>query len=50
MDNKDKLISRQVALKGAIELASHSDMLFENINEVLATAEIIQNWILSPFS
>ena len=50
MDSKDKLISRQVALKGAIELASHSDMLFENINEVLATAEIIQNWILSPFS
>ena len=50
MDNKDKLISRQVALKGAIELASHSDMYFEGVSEVLATAEIIQNWILSPFS
>ena len=50
MDNKDKLISRQVALKGAIELASNSDMYFEGVSEVLATAEIIQNWILSPFS
>ncbi len=46
MDNKDKLISRQVALKGAVELAKDSD----TIDEVLATAEIIQNWILSPFS
>jgi len=50
MDNKDKLISRQVALKGAIELACNSDMYFEGVNEVLATAEILQNWILSPFS
>ena len=49
MDNKDKLISRQVALKGAIELACHSDMYFESLDEVLATAEIIQNFILSPF-
>ena len=31
MDNKDKLISRQVALKGAIELASHSDMLLKTL-------------------
>lgn len=46
MDNKDKLISRQVALKGAVELAKDS----ETIDEILATAEIIQNWILSPFS
>ena len=46
MDNKDKLISRQVALKGAVELAKDSD----TIDEILATAEIIQNWILSPFS
>jgi len=46
MDNKDKLISRQVALKGAVELAKDTD----TIDEVLATAEIIQNWILSPFS
>jgi hypothetical protein len=46
MDNKDKLISRQVALKGAVELAKDSD----NISEILATAEIIQNWILSPFN
>ncbi len=46
MDSKDKLISRQVALKGAIELAKDSD----TIDEILATAEIIQNWILSPFS
>ena len=45
MDNKDKLISRQVALKGAIELACHSDMYFETLDEVLATAEIIQNFI-----
>ena len=50
MDNKDKLISRQVALKGAIELACHSDMYFEGVKEVLATAENLQNWILSPFS
>ena len=50
MDNKDKLISRQVALKGAIELACNSDMHFEGVSEVLATAEILQNWILSPFS
>lgn len=46
MDSKDKLISRQVALKGAVELAKDSD----TIDEILATAEIIQNWILSPFS
>tara|TARA_B100000902_G_scaffold333435_1_gene331983 strand:+ start:196 stop:660 length:465 start_codon:yes stop_codon:yes gene_type:complete len=46
MENKDKLISRQVALKGAVELAKDTD----TIDEVLATAEIIQNWILSPFS
>ena len=46
MDNKDKLISRQVALKGAVELAKDTD----TIDEVLATAEVIQNWILSPFS
>ena len=46
MDNKDKLISRQVALKGAVELAKDTD----TIDEILATAEIIQNWILSPFS
>ena len=46
MDSKDKLISRQVALKGAVELAKDTD----TIDEVLATAEIIQNWILSPFS
>jgi len=46
MDNKDKLIVRQVALKGAVELAKDTD----TIDEVLATAEIIQNWILSPFS
>jgi len=46
MDNKDKLISRQVALKGAVELAKDSD----NISEILATAELIQNWILSPFN
>ena len=50
MDNKDKLISRQVALKGAIELACNSDMYYEGVSEVLATAEILQNWILSPFS
>ena len=50
MDSKDKLISRQVALKGAIELACNSDMYFEGVNEVLATAEILQNWILSPFN
>ena len=50
MDSKDKLISRQVALKGAIELACNSDMHYEAVSEVLATAEILQNWILSPFS
>lgn len=50
MDSKDKLISRQVALKGAIELACHSDMYFETTDEILATAEILQNWILNPFS
>ena len=50
MDNKDKLISRQVALKGAIELACNSNMHYEGVSEVLATAEILQNWILSPFS
>ena len=50
MDSKDKLISRQVALKGAIELACNSDMHYEGVSEVLATAEILQNWILSPFS
>lgn len=50
MDNKDKLISRQVALKGAIQLASDSDMFFESVDEILATAEKLQNWILNPFS
>ena len=50
MDNKDKLISRQVALKGAIELACNSNMHYEGVSEILATAEILQNWILSPFS
>ena len=50
MDNKDKLISRQVALKGAIELACNSNMHYEGVSEVLATAEILQNWILSPFN
>lgn len=50
MDSKDKLISRQVALKGAIELACNSDMYFETTDEILATAEILQNWILNPFS
>ena len=50
MDSKDKLISRQVALKGAIELACNSNMHYEGVSEVLATAEILQNWILSPFS
>lgn len=50
MDNKDKLISRQVALKGAIELACNSDMYYKGVSEVLETAEILQNWILSPFS
>ncbi len=50
MDNKDKLISRQVALKGAVELACNSDMYFEGVSEVLATAEILQNWILIPFN
>ena len=50
MDNKDKLISRQVALKGAIQLASESDMFFESVDEILATAEKLQNWILNPFS
>ena len=50
MDYKDKLISRQVALKGAIQLASDSDMFFESVDEILATAEKLQNWILNPFS
>ena len=50
MDNKDKLISRQVALKGAIQLASDSDMFFESVDEILVTAEKLQNWILNPFS
>ena len=49
MDNKDKLISRQVALKGAIELACNSDMYFEGVNEVLATAEIYRIGFLVRF-
>lgn len=50
MDNKDKIISRQVALKGAIELACNSDFFMENLTEVFNVAQQIEDWILSPFS
>lgn len=50
MDNKDKLIVRQVAIKGAIELACDSDFFMENLTEVFNVAQKIEDWILSPFA
>jgi len=50
MDNKDKLIVRQVALKGAVELACDSDFFMENLTEVFNVAQKIEDWILNPFS
>jgi len=50
MDNKDKLIVRQVAIKGAIELACNSDFHYENMDKILETAELIQDWVLNPFT
>ena len=50
MDNKDKLIVRQVAITGAIELACNSDFHYENIDKILETAELIQDWVLNPFT
>jgi len=50
MDNKDNLIVRQVAIKGAIELACNSDFKFEGLDSIFDTAQKLEEWILSPFA
>ncbi len=51
MDNKDKLIVRQVAIKSAIEMASSgvAPYLVE-VNDVFKFAQDIEDWVLNPFT
>ena len=43
--NKDKLIVRQVAIKGAIELVIADK---NNDKDMFELAQLIQDWVLEP--
>lgn len=50
MDNKDKLIVRQVAIKSAIELASSGYPTLSSDAEIFKFAQDIEDWVLNPFA
>ena len=50
MDNKDKLIVRQVAIKSAIELASSGYPTLSSNAEIFKFAQDIEDWVLNPFA
>ena len=50
MDNKDKLIVRQVAIKSAIELASSGFPTLSSDAEIFKFAQDIEDWVLNPFA
>jgi hypothetical protein len=50
MDNKDKLIVRQVAIKSAIELASSGYPTLSSNDEIFKFAQDIEDWVFNPFA
>jgi len=50
MDNKDKLIVRQVAIKSAIELASSGYPTLISNEDIFKFAQNIEDWVLNPFA
>lgn len=50
MDNKDKLIVRQVAIKSAIELASSGYPTLSSNEDIFNFAQNIEDWVLNPFA
>jgi hypothetical protein len=50
MDNKDKLIVRQVAIKSAIELASSGYPTLSSNEDIFKFAQNIEDWVLNPFA
>lgn len=50
MDNKDKLIVRQVAIKSAIELASSGYPTLTSNEDIFKFAQNIEDWVLNPFA
>lgn len=50
MDNKDKLIVRQVAIKSAIELASSGYPTLISNDEIFKFAQDIEDWVFNPFA